>query len=291
MTTKIEWATETWNPVTGCTSISEGCEHCYAARMAKRLAGRGGYPKGDPFRPGICHIDKLSKPLKIKKPSLIFVCSMGDLFHEAVSESIIDEILDVIAACPQHIFIMLTKRPQNIERKLYASTPECGCRHLGGGDYLPNVWLGVTAENQARADERIPILLSIPAAVRFVSIEPMLGPVRLPDAGFHCDLCGGTGILARFPKGECHKCSGKGSIPAISTDPQYGTPPTPARRIGWVICGGETGPGARPMHPDWARSLRDQCAAANVPFFMKKMSGGVIPPHALMIREYPEGLR
>ena len=244
MKTKIEWATHTWNPVTGCTPISEGCEHCYAARMAKRLAGRCGYPQDDPFRPGTFHADKLNDPLKIKTPSMIFVCSMGDLFHEDVSELIIDEILDVIAACPQHVFIMLTKRPQNIEQKLYASTPKCGCRHLGGGDYMPNVWLGVTAENQARAEERIPILLSIPAAVRFVSVEPMLGPVDLNRAGaIWADMNG-------------------------SIRPEY---QQPCRTIDWVICGGETGPGARPMHPDWARSLRDQCKSASVPFFFKSM--------------------
>lgn len=241
MKTKIEWATHTWNPVTGCTPISEGCEHCYAARMAKRLAGRCGYPQDDPFRPGTFHANRLNDPLKIKKSSMIFVCSMGDLFHEDVSELIIDEILDVIAACPQHVFIMLTKRPQNIEQKLYASTPKCGCRHLGGGDYMPNVWLGVTAENQARADERIPILLSIPAAVRFVSVEPMLGPVNL----------------------EKH-------FAAFYT--QHGEPSGLSRdHLDWVICGGETGPGARPMHPDWARSLRDQCQADGVPFFFKSM--------------------
>ena len=244
MKTKIEWATHTWNPVTGCTPISEGCEHCYAARMAKRLAGRCGYPQDDPFRPGTFHANRLNDPLKIKKSSMIFVCSMGDLFHEDVSELIIDEILDVIAACPQHVFIMLTKRPQNIEQKLYASTPKCGCRHLGGGDYMPNVWLGVTAENQARADERIPILLSIPAAVRFVSVEPMLGPVDLNRAGaIWADMNG-------------------------SIRPEY---QQPCRTIDWVICGGETGPGARPMHPDWARSLRDQCKSASVPFFFKSM--------------------
>lgn len=244
MKTKIEWATHTWNPVTGCTPISEGCEHCYAARMAKRLAGRCGYPQDDPFRPGTFHANRLNDPLKIKKSSMIFVCSMGDLFHEDVSELIIDEILDVIAACPQHVFIMLTKRPQNIEQKLYASTPKCGCRHLGGGDYMPNVWLGVTAENQARAEERIPILLSIPAAVRFVSVEPMLGPVDLNRAGaIWADMNG-------------------------SIRPEY---QQPCRTIDWVICGGETGTGARPMHPDWARSLRDQCKSASVPFFFKSM--------------------
>lgn len=244
MKTKIEWATHTWNPVTGCTPISEGCEHCYAARIAKRLAGRCGYPQDDPFRPGTFHANRLNDPLKIKKSSMIFVCSMGDLFHEDVSELIIDEILDVIAACPQHVFIMLTKRPQNIEQKLYASTPKCGCRHLGGGDYMPNVWLGVTAENQARAEERIPILLSIPAAVRFVSVEPMLGPVDLNRAGaIWADMNG-------------------------SIRPEY---QQPCRTIDWVICGGETGPGARPMHPDWARSLRDQCKSASVPFFFKSM--------------------
>ncbi len=212
--------------------------------MAKRLAGRCGYPQDDPFRPGTFHANRLNDPLKIKKSSMIFVCSMGDLFHEDVSELIIDEILDVIAACPQHVFIMLTKRPQNIEQKLYASTPKCGCRHLGGGDYMPNVWLGVTAENQARAEERIPILLSIPAAVRFVSVEPMLGPVDLNRAGaIWADMNG-------------------------SIRPEY---QQPCRTIDWVICGGETGPGARPMHPDWARSLRDQCKSASVPFFFKSM--------------------
>jgi len=261
MKTKIEWATHTWNPVTGCTPISEGCEHCYAARMAKRLAGRCGYPQDDPFRPGTFHANRLNDPLKIKKSSMIFVCSMGDLFHEDVSELIIDEILDVIAACPQHVFIMLTKRPQNIEQKLYASTPKCGCRHLGGGDYMPNVWLGVTAENQARANERIPILLSIPAAVRFVSVEPILGPVDL------------TTVIDRHTDHFTFGVSRESYLYTnVLTGRQYFKGGyLPHEKLDWVICGGETGPGARPMHPDWARSLRDQCKAASVPFFFKSM--------------------
>lgn len=259
MKTKIEWATHTWNPVTGCTPISEGCEHCYAARMVKRLAGRCGYPKDDPFRPGTFHADKLNDPLKIKKPSLFFVCSMGDLFHEAVKDELIDMAFAVMATAKHHTFILLTKRPQRMlnyctggwqprlipHLRMLEKTPEDEGVSLHTRNMaLPNVWLGVTAENQARADERIPILLSIPAAVRFVSVEPMLGPVDLNRAGaIWADMNG-------------------------SIRPEY---QQPCRTIDWVICGGETGPGARPMHPDWARSLRDQCKSASVPFFFKSM--------------------
>lgn len=237
MKTKIEWATHTWNPVTGCTPISEGCEHCYAARMAKRLAGRCGYPKDDPFRPGTFHADKLNDPLKIKTPSMIFVCSMGDLFHESVDVDVIFKIFEVIDKASHHTYLLLTKRPETM-RSFFEITGEWD------QSLWPNLWLGVTAENQARADERIPILLSIPAAVRFVSVEPMLGPVDLNRAGaIWADMNG-------------------------SIRPEY---QQPCRTIDWVICGGETGPGARPMHPDWARSLRDQCKSASVPFFFKSM--------------------
>lgn len=229
MKTKIEWATHTWNPVTGCTPISEGCEHCYAARMAKRLAGRCGYPQDDPFRPGTFHANRLNDPLKIKKSSMIFVCSMGDLFHESVDVDVIFKILEVIDKASHHTYVLLTKRPETM-RSFFEITGDWDSSEW------PNVWLGVTAENQARADERIPILLSIQAAVRFVSVEPMLGPVDLTHDldGFRCDE-------------------------------NYG------ERLDWVICGGETGPGARPMHPDWARSLRDQCKAEGIPFFFKSM--------------------
>lgn len=208
--TKIEWAQATWNPITGCTPVSEGCANCYARRMATRLRGRYGYPADDPFRI-VYHHKKYGEPLRWKKPRLIFVCSMGDLFHKDVDAGYLSGIFWVMKKAKQHTFLLLTKRPENVPR------------HKSWWD--KNIWLGVSAENQQRADERIPILLQIPAAVRFVSVEPMLGPVVLPS--------------------------------------RYAV-------LDWVICGGETGPGARPMRSDWARSLRDQCQETGVPFFFKR---------------------
>ena len=258
MPTKIEWAAETWNPITGCTPISEGCANCYAKRMATRLRGRCGYPADDPFKPTI-HRDRLSDPFKMKKPKIIFVCSMSDLFVDTGPEGswpFIDEILRVCNDCPQHTFLILTKR---IEAAwYYFNSP------VYNGDYLrskllgENIWLGVTAENQQRANERIPILLQIPAAVRFVSIEPMLGPVDVwPWLMPVCKMCDGSASVPVDGGGTpCPRC-----INDQGVDPD---------RLDWVICGGETGPGARPMHPDWARSLRDQCQSAGVPFFFKQ---------------------
>jgi len=213
--TKIEWAEHSWNPVTGCTPVSAGCENCYAKRMAKRLQRMGtkGYENG--FRVTI-HPDRLNVSFG-KKPKRIFVCSMSDLFHEDVPAGFIDRVFDVIKNNPQHEFLILTKRPELMGP--YVRT------RLGA--VSSNVMLGVTAENQKMADLRIPILLSIPAARRFVSIEPMLGPVDI-------EACG---TFAR---------------PDL------------------VICGGESGPGARSMHPDWVRGLRDQCVEAGVPFFFKQ---------------------
>jgi len=235
MTTKIEWCEETWNPITGCSPVSEGCEHCYARRMAQRLKGRYGYPEDDPFRVTF-HPDRLEQPLKWKKPRMIFVCSMGDLFHPDVDWLTIDNVLNTCWRATRHTFLVLTKR---IEAAWYYFrspiflTPDHWRREfLDRG----NIWLGVTAENQQRADERIPILLQIPAAKHFVSIEPMLGPVQI-RGNYHL----GEQTIGSWPQG-----------------------------LDWVILGGESGPGARPMHPDWARSVRDQCQAAGVPFFFKQ---------------------
>lgn len=274
MKTKIEWATHTWNPVTGCTPISEGCKNCYAAKMAKRLAGRGGYPKDNPFKPGIIHEDAMEWPLRLRKPARIFVCSMGDLFHEAVPDEVIARIFSTMYGCPRHLFLILTKRPERM-KKFIEACRSCGERHgwithngslpkaayngtgivVGGLEWpLPNVWLGVTCENQAAADERIPMLLQIPAAVRFVSVEPMLGPV---DLGY------------TFTRAY-HAGGGQAAID-------------------WVICGGETGPGARPMHPDWARSLRDQCLAAFVPFFLKSFGEWAASTEPLDVRNKKTG--
>ena len=215
--TKIEWTDKTWNPITGCTPISEGCRNCYAKRMAQRLAGRYGYPADDPFRVTFHH-DRLELPLRWKKPSKIFVNSMGDLFHGDVLTDNVYRVLDIIRRCPQHTFQILTKRPERAKTVLF----NIGRRHLET-IRLPNLWLGVTVEN-AKYTDRIDILRTIPAAVRFISFEPLLGDVgKLNLEGIH-----------------------------------------------WVIVGGETGTGARPMNADWARSIRDQCAADGVPFFFKK---------------------
>jgi len=226
--TKIEWCERTWSPITGCSPVSEGCQHCYARRMAQRLKGRYGYPADDPFRVTF-HPERLTQPFIWFKPSHIFVCSMGDLFHEKVSEAAQIFIMNTILGTPQHTYIVLTKRP-SIAAIYFIQHP------------VPsNLWLGVTAENQQRADERIPILLQIPAAVRFVSIEPMLGPISFRWASWK--------PLSR----------------ETSTNHLDGL-----RMLDWIIIGGETGPGARPMHPDWVQTVRDQCQEAGVPFFFKQ---------------------
>ena len=223
-TSRIEWTEATWNPVTGCTPISEGCEHCYAKRMATRLRGRCGYPAGAPFLVKV-HPDRYNEPFGWRKSKKIFVCSMGDLFHEYVPFPWINEVFSVIQRCAHHRFMVLTKRPERMRNYI---SKVLQVRGWPESDIpFPNVWMGITAETQRRADERIPVLLEIPAARRFVSVEPMLGPVDLSQ------WLGRSGGLD------------------------------------WVICGGETGPGARPVHPDWVRSLRDQCQIAGVPFFFK----------------------
>lgn len=450
MSTKIEWTDERWNPVTGCSLISEGCQNCYAKRMANRLRGRYGYPEDDPFQVTL-HPDRLELPFQWKKPKRIFVNSMGDLFHEDVPFEFIDRVFAVISIANNHRYQLLTKRPQRMleylstafdrvfslvysvnyeqrretaeikpvrnrnqwknledrqttreggearggllsrcqskplsegarripnERRLSfgdgdyqwnknsdGGTPSCmdretrnhpgeinnqsqewhkrrqspgksrtsniqrttatcprcsegktspsnreqasqnpslrsGCdrnastthgwyhgerhcknvRHDTKGDKrnsqqenlethlewpLPNVWLGVTAENQETADERIPILFECPAAVRFVSVEPCIGPIDFTNL-YHKTSFSYYQVLKTIDR--------PGGRPALD----------------WIVVGAETGPGARPMDPKWARNIRDQCKAANVPFFMKKMSGGKRPPEDLMIREFPQ---
>lgn len=278
--TGIEYVNSTWNPVTGCTPISEGCKNCYARRLAEgRLRGRYGYPAELPFHP-MTHSDKLRQPLYWRKPRRIFVCSMGDLFHESISVGFIDCVLAVTALAPQHTYVILTKRPGQALAQLGGN---CRNRVLAryaklGGDAeahpimsnagwpLPNVWLGVTAENQATADERIPLLLQTPAAVRFVSCEPLLGPLTLP-------------VEAMNPKGLCGETA------------QYQW--EDGKRIDWVIVGGETGPGARLMHPHWLRAIRDQCRQAGVPFFFKRWGGRPAPGLKRLLggveyNEYPQ---
>jgi protein gp37 len=241
MTNPIGWCTRTWNPITGCSKASAGCEHCYAERMSRRLAGRYGYPADDPFRVTF-HPERLDEPLRWRTPQRVFVGSMGDLFHEEVERDWLAQIWEIMAAASWHTFLIPTKRPE---------------RARGMFTALPNVWLGVTVENQENAYRRIPILLRTPATHRFVSCEPLLGPVELSGAfydylrGWHTE------------DGHAYDCDG--SCRSCPVPVQVRT-----EHIEWVIVGGESGPGARPMHPDWARGLRDECLAAGVPLFFKQ---------------------
>ena len=255
--TKIEWTHRpgttgvTWNPVTGCTKISAGCKNCYAERMSKRLAGRCGYPEAPHQFDVTLHPDRLDQPLKWKKPRTIFVCSMSDLFHRDVPIDYIIHVYQIIAACPQHTFIVLTKRPERITEVLYGE--EAGW-YLGGGDYLPNVWHMASAENQETADRRIPELLKLRDAscgwpVLGVSVEPMLGLVDLTE---YLTIDG------------CHTMPDGSKYPALCCSSSCGT------KLDFVIAGGESGPGARPMHSAWVQGLRDQCQESGTDYFMKQ---------------------
>lgn len=236
----IEWTDKTWNPVTGCSKVSAGCKNCYADAMFTRFKKQWGE-----FNDVKCHDDKLGEPFRLKKPSKIFVNSMSDLFHEKVTFEFIDKVMGVIIDNPRHIFQVLTKRPE-IAVRYFASRIAREAEN-----YFPkNLWLGVSVEDQKTADARIPILLEIPASIRFLSCEPLLGeldfgrirvPIQEDDRRFIVN---------------CLSVKGEWS---------YNN-----RKIDWVIAGGESGPNARLMHPDWIRSLRDQCQQAGVPFFFKQ---------------------
>lgn len=247
MTTKIEWCDKTINPVTGCTPISEGCEHCFAKAFSKRLAGRAGYPKNNPFKVTL-HPDKLRIP-NWRKPKRVFIGSMTDLFHKDVKLDWLCKIFEAIGGSFWNQFMILTKRPERMKKmlpKISKRLVDKGAAPIG--KVWKHLWLGVTAENQERANERIPILLDTPAAKRFVSIEPMLEKVSL-DVLHHAEVTNINCLTGRhgvtYPlKGCCSK-------------------------LDWVIAGPENGPGKRPYNLDWFRSLRNQCNAATVPFFLK----------------------
>lgn len=230
---KIEWLARpgtipaSWNPWTGCTPVSSGCQNCYARRMAKRLAGRCGYPSAPNEFDVTFHQDRLDEPARWRKPRTVFVNSMSDFFHPRAQFEWQVLALQVIRDCPQHTFIILTKRSEQLTL----------WDHVCGWETYPNLWIGVTAENQEQADKRIPELLQVKGTVRFVSIEPMLGPVDV-------------GLFGTVPHSRPYSLG--------------------YERLNWVIVGGETGPGARPMHPGWARSVRDECLQAGTPFFFKK---------------------
>jgi protein gp37 len=237
----IEWTDATWNPTTGCDRVSPGCDHCYALTLARRLKAMGNprYQRDGQARtsgPGFgltLHWDKLEEPLAWQKPRRVFVNSMSDLFHDEVPLDFVASVFSVMERCPQHQFQILTKRPRRMAHLM---------SRLRNGQFmekpLPNVWLGTSVEDQKRADLRVPLLLQTPATVRFLSCEPLLGPILL-----HLD------------------------------EPIPGGAETRADRIHWVIVGGESGPGFRIMQDDWVRSLRDQCTASAVAFFFKQWGG------------------
>jgi len=280
--TNISWTTETWNPIVGCSIDTKGCTNCYAMRQAWRFSHNPSTPQyhgtaklvnGNPVWTGKMNLAQkaMLKPLHHKKPTTYFVNSMGDLFHENVPDEWIDQVFAVMAMRPQHTFQILTKRAERMRKYMTSlKSPSRKFDILLAGRRtgvtlretkdiddaistlpLPNVWLGVSCEDQTTADLRIPALLQTPAAIRFVSCEPLLGPVDFHFIDGTISALHGIEQVARE----------NGYIPG-----KYEL----TEQLDWVICGGESGPNARPMHPDWARSLRDQCVDAGVPFHFKQ---------------------
>lgn len=292
--TGISWTNSTWNPIRGCTRVSEGCRHCYAERVAARFSGPGQPYEGLAVRKlrVISDDDQrvearwtgdvrfvaehLADPLKWKKPRRIFVNSMSDLFHESLTNEQIAAVFGVMAAAGRHTFQVLTKRARRMRewfawagddglvwsrlveaiRKTHRPRPSVERLVTTSLDSrllawpLPNVWLGVSAENQAAADERIPELLRTPAAVRWLSCEPLLGVIDLRrwfPLVFHRGIHGNA-------DGSAFKIPAEGG----------------GRGLDWIVAGCESGPGARPADVEWFRELRDQCATAGVAFFLKQ---------------------
>ncbi len=385
---KIEWTDATWNPIIGCTRVSAGCDHCYAAKMALRLSAMGqtaydGLANKKHFTGVVrCLDDRLEQPLRWRKPRMIFVCSMSDLFHPSVSFDFIDRVFAVMALCPQHTFQVLTKRPERMvdylvrceayedDDKILGDTgignvlnglpyyllgecgekpggnenwrwnehetaeehgcdPGCGIAVPGYWEYtqhpqpilipwpLPNVWLGTSVEDQAAADERIPHLLKCPAAVRFLSVEPMLGPVDIGMSVATCECCPrwpsrwvrlnrpvGPDLphLVERPEyvadaGIYRADSNKhGALSVDTPDGSLGIKPNefdclPA--VDWVIFGGESGPGARVCDVAWIRDGVRQCREAGVPAFVKQLGASVCDSARFAFsesRRWPEGI-
>ncbi len=327
--TSISWTDATWNPVRGCSRVSEGCRNCYAERQAARFVKPGqpfhGFAKVTAPRDSLDRFggrrngwtgkvelipSALDWPLRWRgfklakaegRPSRIFVNSMSDLFHEALTDEEIAAVFGVMAAAPQHTFQILTKRPDRMRAWFdwvdnakeeasedYGLSPivEEAENLLGQDEYgeylsrgvgtiawpLPNVWLGTSVENQATADERITHLLATPAAVRFVSYEPAIGPVNFRFRGRDCSCIGHC--RGRVGLGDSYRC-------VMDVDPQTPLPPRGSAGLDWLIVGGESGPGARPFDVAWARSTVAQCKAAGVPVFVKQLGARPIShcPH------------
>lgn len=265
--TEIEWTDSTWNPIRGCSRVSEGCRNCYAEQIAARFSGPGRpfeglaiFKDGDARWTGKVALvrEHLQDPLAWRAPKKIFVNSMSDLFHEQVPDEWIWKIFGVMALAQRHTFQILTKRPMRMHEMLHGTkadfahlciselfedvgaSPTCDMAHVWP---LPNVWLGVSVEDQETADKRIPLLSLTPAAVRWVSYEPALGPVNFRMIESQYDYLKEW----RTPRGA--------TIP---------------RGLDWIVMGGESGKDARPMNPRWARSVRDACLMTKVPFFFKQ---------------------
>lgn len=281
----IEWTDATWNPVTGCTEVSSGCDHCYAKTFAERWRGTPGHHFEQGFDV-VLRPERLDQPLRWRKPRRVFVNSMSDLFHDSVPDLFITRVFEIMEQASEHTFQVLTKRHarmrsfvqrRELDKQEYAAKfdqcPTEEMRNSPAAEYArnraasppANIWLGVSVEDQKWADIRVPVLLDTPAAVRWLSCEPLLGPVNLS-----------RWLVSRPAWG-----------------PEYPEPTSPmgllvqdlvdVPALSWVVCGGESGPGARPMDPNWARSLRDQCEQVKVPFFFKQW-GNWVPPSQM-----PEG--
>lgn len=215
--TTIEWTNATWNPVTGCTKISTGCDHCYAERFSERFRGVAGHPFSMGFDLAL-RPERLEQPLRWQRPRMIFVNSMSDLFHKQVPFGFIDRVFDAMEAASWHVFQILTKRSSRMRDYVR--------RRYGSGSAPAHIWLGVSVEDGTKLS-RVRHLQETPVSVRFLSVEPLIGPID------------------KLPLG----------------------------RIAWVIVGGESGPRARAMDPQWVRNIRDQCLAQEIPFFFKQWGG------------------
>jgi protein gp37 len=272
--TKIAWTDATLNTAYGCTKVSPACQNCYAIGAVSRLVDFGhrdlagavvhstdGSKIVTQWTGGIVlKSERMDQARRWKKPRRVFVNSLSDTFHDGIPDSHLDALWTTMAACPQHTFQILTKRPERMLSYIHGHLARGTTWREGlTGQPLPNVWLGVTVEDQEQADRRIPLLLATPAAVRFVSMEPLLGPVSLD-------------LLPGGPDGNAVRNALDGTL--FYTDADYDDD---LPKLDWVIVGGESGPNARPMDPAWVRDLRDQCQAAGVPFFFKQW--GEWAPH------------
>ncbi|MHA4819452.1 DUF5131 family protein [Streptomyces aculeolatus] len=291
-TSKIEWTDATWNPVTGCTKVSPGCDNCYAETFAERWRGVPSHHFENGFdvtlRP-----ERLQQPESWRKPRRIFVNSMSDLFHEKIPDSFIAEVFATMARTPQHTYQVLTKRHGRMRSLLSRPSFRDNLAAVSPHWPLPNVWLGVSVEDQKWADVRIPALLATPAAVRFVSAEPLLGPIDL-----YGPIVPGRGRpkLTYWLTGRPYWDESKATTTSTGLTM---APLSTGPRIDWVIVGGESGPGARPMDLAWTELIADQCRGSEVAVFIKQLGSRwgkhhkdihQFPP-GLQVREYPEVAR